>query len=814
MHPGALRALEFDQIVEAVSGLALTPLGAARLADLRPQTDPHRVSQLLTATAEGVKFLDANQAFSLRAPADLETILAALAVQGRILEPLRLLAFADFLESVDQACASVRSTGDAFPVLKALAETASSFKTQTAEVRRQIDPAGEVVDQASPELRAVRDRLRKQRARLRSTLESYLRSKDTSRYLQEQVVTDRNGRYVLVVRAEHRAAIPGIIHGSSGSGASLFLEPLSTVEINNDVVALEQQEAEEVQRILRALTDLFRARPVELHRTLEVATELDVIHAKARFAQLADGIAPSLSMDGRLELRAARHPFLVPAVIARLKDSRPDAPARAPVPVDLLVDPPTTVLLITGPNTGGKTVALKTVGLCALMAQAGLFVPAAEARLPVFRSLFADIGDEQSISASLSTFSWHITNIASMDRALVAPALVLLDEIGAGTDPIEGGALGVAIVDHFRQRGATVISTTHSDTLKTYAATTPGVTCAAFGFDADTFAPTYRLMYGSPGRSLALEIAGRLGLNPAIIDAARGNLSAREARLAEHLAKVDADLRALEDERRLLKRERETLNETDVRTRAREETVRQREESWKQRLNEKLDERVRQARAEIDAIVVDLRRQASELAGQAARRPAETPLSTGETGRARSDARAAVDGVVSRFHSADAAGAPAVDVGPQRTAAVGDRVAIGTLGLEGTVVLVHDREAEVEVRGKRFRSQMSELRVLDAPKDLPAKVSVNVQLQPREGSQSELLLVGCTVDEALTRVEKFLDESLLTEQRIIRLIHGYGTGQLRRAIAEYLRGHVLVASFQSATPERGGGGVTVVELKE
>jgi DNA mismatch repair protein MutS2 len=813
MHPGALRALEFDHIVEAVCGLALTPLGAARLADLRPQTDPHRVGQLLAATAEGVKYLEANSPFSLRAPADIETILAALAVQGRVLEPLRLLAFGEFLDSVDQACASVRGAGEAFPMLKALAETASSFKSQAAEVRRQIDSSGEVVDQASPDLRAIRDRLRKQRSRLRSTLESYLRSKETSRYLQDQVVTDRNGRYVLVVRAEHRAAIPGIIHGSSGSGASLFLEPLSTVEINNDVVALEQQEAEEVQRILRALTDLFRARPVELHRTLEVATELDIVHARARFAQLTDGVAPSLSMDGRLELRAARHPLLVPAVIARLKDSRPDTPAREPVPVDLFVVPPTAVLLITGPNTGGKTVALKTVGLCALMAQAGLFVPAAQARLPVFRSLFADIGDEQSISASLSTFSWHVTNIASMDRALTPPALVLLDEIGAGTDPIEGGALGVAIVDHFRQRGAIVISTTHSDALKTYASTTAGVTCAAFGFDPDTFAPTYRLVYGTPGRSLAIEIAGRLGLNAAIIEAARHNLSAREAQLAQHLAKVDADLRALEDERRLLKRERETLNEADGRARAREETARQREESWKQRLNERLDERARQARAEIDAIIVDLRRQASELAAQAARRSAEATISTGETGRARADARAAVDAVVDRLRPAEPGDVRATE-GPARAAAVGDRVAIAHLGLEGTVALVHDREAEVDVRGKRLRVQTGELRVLETTKAPPAKVSVNVQLQPREGSQSELMLVGCTVDEALTRVEKFLDESLLSEQRTVRLIHGYGTGQLRRAVAEYLRGHFLVASFQSAVPEQGGGGVTVVELKE
>src|SRR5205823_10432841 len=283
--------------------------------------------------------------------------------------------------------------------------------------------------------------------------------------------------------------------------------------INNDIVALEEQEFEEVRRILIALTDAFRARAGDMSRTIDAATEIDVLQARARFSDSVDGIEPALSTDGAFELQAARHPLVKNAV-----------------PVTIKVIPPSTVLLITGPNTGGKTVALKTAGLFALMAQSGLRIPAAGgSRLPVFRSVFADIGDEQSIDASLSTFSGHITNIAGMDRSLHTPALVLLDEVGSGTDPIEGGALGVAVVDHFRRRGATVIATSHYDALKTYASTTDGVATAAFGFDPETFAPTYQLLYGTPGRSLALEIAGRLGLNPSVVAAARENLSAREA---------------------------------------------------------------------------------------------------------------------------------------------------------------------------------------------------------------------------------------------------------------------------------------------
>jgi DNA mismatch repair protein MutS2 len=812
MHPGALRALEWDHIVELVRGFALTPLGAARLGELQPQSDAHRVAQLLAATSEGVKYLDANPPFSLQAPDDLESLVAALAVEGRALEPLRLLAFAEFLDSVALTCANIRRISGPFPTLKAIAENCGSFKNQIGDVRRQIDPSGEVNDSASSELSRLRTQLRKQRSRLRSTLESYLRGKETSRYLQDQVVTDREGRYVLVVKAEHRASIPGIIHGSSGSGASLYLEPLSTVEINNEIVALEQQEREEIYRILRALTDGFRTKPLELRQALDAATELDVIQAKVAFAHLVSGIAPTISSDGRLELRGARHPLLIPAVISRL-DSARDAASREPVVVDLLVIPPTTVLLITGPNTGGKTVALKTAGLLGLMAQAGLFLPAAEARLPVFRSVFADIGDEQSIAANLSTFSWHITNIAAMDRSLTLPALILLDELGAGTDPLEGGALGVAIIEHFRSRGAMVISTTHYDALKTYGATTAGASTAAFGFTPDTFEPTYHLLYGSPGRSLALEMAGRLGLNGSIVENARRNLSEREAQLAEHLAKVDSDLRALEHERRLVKREREALGEADSRARSREEALRQREDTFKQKLNEKLDERLRDARTEIDSVVAELRRQTAALAEQAAKNTVIAP-STGDTGRLRGEARNALDSLADKFrHDEPAVQAPAAP--PSRAAIVGDRVSIATIGLEGTVVLVHDHDAEVDVRGKRFRAHTAELRVLDTPsRPQPAPVRVNVQVQPRENVSSELLLVGHTVDQAIDRLEKFLDESLLTDQRTIRLIHGFGTGRLREAIFEFLHRHPLVSSVRTATQEEGGGGVTIAELKD
>lgn len=833
MFHGALRALEFDRIVAVVCRFAQTPPGRVRLARLEPATDQAVVSSALSATAETVRFLADNH-IGLQAPEDLDALLTSLAVDGRALEPAHLLALATFLSSIDTTCAAVRRARATFPILRGIADGAASFEQEIADVRRKIDPNGDVVDDASPELKSIRERLRKQKARLRGTLESYLRGKDTAKYLQQQIVTDRNGRYVLVVRSEHRSAIPGIVHGSSGSGASLFLEPLSTVEINNDIVALEEQEREEVRRILLALSDRFRTRAIDLHRTLAAATELDVLQARARLSIAVDGVKPSLAADGRLELRAARHPLLIRAIRDRLDDGEPGegaatdqsgtaAPStsdRGPVPVDIVLIPPVNVLVITGPNTGGKTVALKTAGLLSLMAQAGLLVPAAEgSQVPVFRSLFADIGDEQSIAQSLSTFSGHISNIVSMERDLALPALVLLDEAGAGTDPVEGGALAMAIIDHFRRRGAMVIATTHYDSLKTYASTTEGVTPAGFGFAPETFAPTYRLNYGVPGSSLAFEIARRLGLPDTIIDAARAQRSERERQLAEHLARVERDAQALDHERRLIARERDVLAETSSKLQSREADLRNREETFRRRLNERIEERLRDARREIDAVVEALKARTESLATEASQRAARL-IPTGDTGAARTAARAAIDAIGERLRSGQPAAASTsapvrAEASPGRPAAAGDRVLVGPFGVEGIVKAVHDRDAEVDVRGKRLRARLDELRVVAGPAERkPAPVRVNVDLQPREGSIAELNVIGCNVDEALSRAERFLDEATLSDLRSVRVIHGYGTGQLRRAIAGFLQSHPLVATFAPAPAEQGGGGVTVVELKE
>ena len=497
--------------------------------------------------------------------------------------------------------------------------------------------------------------------------------------------------------------------------------------------------------------------------------------------------------------------------------------------MDILLASPDRILVITGPNTGGKTVALKTAGLFVAMAQSGLHLPVeGGSRLPTFKSMFADIGDEQSISASLSTFSAHITNVVAMDRNLRLPALVLLDEVGAGTDPAEGGALGTAVIDHFRKRGAHLVATTHYDSLKSYASTTPGVVSAAFGFNPGTFAPTYRLVYGSPGRSLAIEIAARHGMPPEVIAAARENLSEREKQLADHLARVDQDLHRLQEDRRMLMKERAAVAESERHLRAREESLRDKEAVLRRRLDAKVDDQLRQARQEIDTVIEGLKTRAAALSEQAAIRLRSgdqlraAGITTGETGAVRTDARAALDAIVTRLKDGESAGAASpMPAAPAAPLGIGSRVVVGGLGLEGVIVEIHGKHAEVDVRGKRLRAGLKDLRGVAGPASRgPASerpggtVRVNVDLQPREGLLSELNVIGCSVDEALTRLDKFIDESTVTDQHELRIVHGHGTGQLRRAIADFLKGHPLVARISTAPQNQGGGGATIVELKD
>ena len=829
MQPAVLRALEFDRIREALAREAATPLGRDRARQLAPAVDLDEVRRHLDLATEAAAFVRDDGSLTVWAPEELPAILDGLGVADRPLEPLQLLGLARFVESVARVAERI---GDAraadrsrFVLLGAIAGAAAAFEAEAQAIYLAIEPSGDVSDRASARLREIRESLRRQRAKLRATLETLTRGRDTSKYLQDQIVTDRNGRYVVVVRAEHREAIPGIVHGSSASGASLYLEPLSTVDVNNDIVALAEREREEIHRILLALTDAFRARADEFAVTVRVAADLDEISAKAALARRLDGVAPQLADDGRVEFRGARHPLLIPAVRDLLREKTTPEVVFLPVASDLLVVPPTRALVISGPNTGGKTVALKAVGLLALMAQSGLLIPVeAGSRFTPFRSVFADIGDEQSIAASLSTFSAHVANIVAMDRALELPALVLLDEVGSGTDPAEGGALGTAVIDHFRQLGAIIVATTHDEALKSYAATTAGVMTAAFGFNPETYAPTYRLLYGAPGRSLALEIADRLGMPASVVAAARARRSSRESQLAEHLARVDREIASLEHERRLVQDDRQALSRERQALLERESRLTEREAVLKRRMDDKLNDRLREARTEVDKIVAELKGKAGALAHQTERR-ARPQLSTGEIGGLRAEARAALGAVSERL---DGSVSPdqdrvALDAPPD----VGERVFVAAFGAEGIVRAIVGKHVEVELRGKRMRVGLDGLRrgaagmERDQPSDSGTRASRPTSQAPSQSSDRlpnapgrELMLIGSTVDAAVDRAEKFLDDALLSDERRLRIVHGHGTGRLREAMRQFFRQHPLVASVSPAPDNEGGDGATIVELKD
>ena len=829
MQASTLRALEFDRIRELLSERAATPLGRGRALGLQPSPDTEVVASALALTSEGVRFAGAGGSLGLWAPDDIDNTLDVLSVEGQILDPMQLIGLARFVDSIGTVITSIRRTGGAdydreqmsrpYPRLLALVVEARSFADEVAAVRRAIDAAGDVSDNASPALRDIRERLRRQRAKLRSTLEGLSKGRDTAKYLQDQIVTDRNGRYVLVVRSEHRESIPGIVHGSSASGASLYLEPLATVELNNETVTLSEKEKAEVHRILLALTDGFRRREADLSSLLSIAADVDELYAKVEFSRQMDGVAPTLVSDGSLQFRGARHPLLIAG------EGRP----AAVIASDLLIEPPNRALVISGPNTGGKTVALKAFGLLAMMAQSGLLIPVERgSAFTPFTSVFADIGDDQSISASLSTFSAHIAHLVEMERALELPALVLLDEVGSGTDPVEGGALGTAVIDHFLRRGATIVATTHDDALKSYGATTAGVSAAAFGFVAETYAPTYRLVYGAPGRSLALEIAERLGMPADVIADARARRSGRESQLAAHLDRVDKEIAVLDQEKLATRRERDTLLAERAALQQRESRLAEREAVLKRRMDDKLNEKLREARAEVDKVVADLKAKAQQVAGLAETRLRDgRGLSTGDIGELRAEARTSLEAIGSSIEGA--LPPDPRDEAPTTIPPNGSTVYVTSFGADGIVRGGSGKNVDVEIRGKRMRVSLKDIRTR-RPTTITQGSGINDQRPKAKnpintgstagGSTAlspvsmELMVIGQTVDEALARAEKFLDDALLADARALRIVHGHGTGKLREAIREFFRKHPLVADVSAAPDNQGGGGATIVSLKD
>jgi DNA mismatch repair protein MutS2 len=801
------RALEFDRLRELLRQQAGSAAGRVRLEALEPLTEPEAVREALARTGEARRLLETLGAQPYHDLPDPAATLAGARVRGSHLEPRALLDLASFIDGGLEIVRAVARSDEKAPRLARLASGAKDTADVSAPLRRALLPTGEVADDASPKLADARRALARLRTQLTSVMEGYLRNQETERLLQDRIITTRNDRYVLLLKADHKGQLPGIIHGSSGTGASLFVEPLPAVELNNDIVSVQDEERREVVRILQELTDRVRDRADDIAQMAEILGELDAVQAMARLAVDMDAHAPGIAEDGRFDLVDSRHPLLMPRMAGRLGVGRADEP----VPVTLRAGGGAgPVLVISGPNTGGKTVALKTVGLFALMAQCGLHLPAAPGSvLPVFRRVFADIGDDQSIAENLSTFSAHLAAIVEMTRDLEHPALVLLDEVGAGTDPTEGGALGVAIVEHFRERGAMVLATTHHGLMKAYAQSTPGVSCASFGYDPETWEPTFRLTLGAPGRSLALEMAERLGLPSAVVADARARRDDKEQQADDLLARLEKDRKELEKEAARIAaalREAEAARE-QAEAAGREVAAKRKRavESFARELRRRGEAQEEKAREAIRAAVEKLET-AERAAGRAARLAPR--LRTG-----------AVQAI--RTSQAEILEDPELGIPADEPAATGVPLAVGArarwsaLGIVGEILALHgEDEAELAVSGKRVRVPRAELVALAGPRPAGGGTSVAVVDAPAKAVPAEINLIGLTVEEALPRVDKLLDDAALGERREIRVIHGFGAGRLRKAVAGLLEGHPHVSKWRQGHPSEGGGGATVVEIKD
>ena len=689
-------------------------------------------------------------------------------------------------------------TRERFPRLSRLADRIPDLGRLLSGIRGKILPGGEVSDDASPELRAVRREIQDSRSRIHRHLESIIRNE--SRAVQEEIVTFRNGRFVIPIRTDSRNLVPGVVHGLSGSGQTTFVEPLSVIDQNNEIVRLREQEEVEIARILLYISDALRANLPAIRIATGVAAEFDLAQAKGRFSLEFRCVPPQLSDDGRLLLVDARHILLEHS----LRNSASQA-----VPISLELDSSRQVLVISGPNAGGKTVVLKTVGLVALAAQMGLHVPAREARLPVYGQILADIGDQQSISANLSTFTAHMRNISEMSRAVQPPALLLVDEVGTGTDPDEGSALAVAIVDHFRRTGATTIVTTHYNGLKIWASQADGVRNASVEFDERTLRPTYRLLLGVAGASAGLEIARRMDVPESILESARSLIDKDHLQAGEYLKRLKAGADEQETLISALQEEREAAA---AKFSSLDQDFSSREEARRARFDEALTRALEQFKTESERLLDSIkeRAEAERVRRVAAGRSAELRR---VAERIRKEAQNA--GVL-RPGASDRERPPAGTAGVAEIRE-GDRVRVLSIDREGVVASAQGNTLTVAIGPLRYHAVREDLQLIAPAGASPPQVKVHVAAASMDVDAvvaTEINLIGMTADEACDRVDKVLDDAFLAGAESFRIIHGHGKGILRRAIAELLKGHPQVEKFSLAAPEKGGGGVTIVELKK
>ncbi|WP_274649360.1 endonuclease MutS2 [Paenibacillus humicola] len=786
MDAKILHTLEYAKIAYLLMQHAATSLGKEAAEAIRPHVGLDEVKRGLQATDEAYKAdrLKGNAPF--RGVADIKPQLHRSRIGG-MLNPAELLQIAETSRGSRRVKRHILQLheDDPVPLLASIAGQLTEPKPLEDAIFACIDEQAAVMDGASPELAAVRREIRGGEGRIRERLEQMIRSSSVQKMLQDAIVTIRGDRYVIPVKQEYRSHFGGIVHDQSGSGATLFIEPEAIVAMNNKLRELRAAETREIEKILQKLTALTAEYADDLLTDLELLTELDFAFAKGRLAHQMRASLPRMNDRGFIKLRRGRHPLIADDKV---------------VPLDVELGNQNTAIIVTGPNTGGKTVTLKTIGLLSLMAMSGLFVPADDgSQLCVFDAIYADIGDEQSIEQNLSTFSSHLTNIIRILNTMTAKSLVLLDELGAGTDPAEGSALAIAILEHIHRLGCRIVATTHYSELKAYAYNRKGVVNASMEFDVQTLSPTYRLLVGVPGRSNAFAIAERLGLSRTIIDHARGEVSEEDMRVENMIASLEEDRIGAEAERQTAEALRRELEAQ----RARFEAERRKFDEQKERMLEKAREDAREAvakaRREAEQVIADLRRLAMEEGASVK----EHKLI---------EARRRLDEAAPE-RKASGAKKPAAK--PQRIEA-GDEVMVHSLGQRGHVVELSGGGAVVQMGILKMKVELGDLELVKRPeaaKQQQPKQAASLKRTRDENVRMELDLRGANVEEAIVEVDRFLDESFLSGLGQVYIIHGKGTGVLRTGISEFLRRHKHVKSYRLGNYGEGGTGVTVAELK-
>ncbi|AOZ92084.1 endonuclease MutS2 [Paenibacillus crassostreae] len=786
MDDKILQKLEYRKVLNKCSGYTQTSMGKQMVEELKPVTNIEAVIQLLKATDEAytVDRLKGTPPFG-----GITNISDAVkrAQLGGTLNPHELLAVSNTTygsRRIKRFITNIHEDEEV-NILNALSEGISEQKVLEDAIKLCIDDSAEVMDSASSELAQVRRELRSGEIRIREKLDSMIRSSSVSKMLQDQLVTIRGDRFVIPVKAEYRSHFGGIVHDQSGSGATLFIEPEVIVAMNNKLKELHMREEREIEVILQKLTALVGDQADLLIIDIDLVGQLDFIFAKARLAHVMKATMPTMNDRGYLKLRKGRHPLI---------------PMDQVVPIDVELGNSHTSIIVTGPNTGGKTVTLKTIGLLSLMAMSGLFVPTEEeSQLCVFDAIFADIGDEQSIEQNLSTFSSHMTNIIRILKQMTPKSLILLDEVGAGTDPAEGSALAISILEHIHRYNCRMVATTHYSELKAYAYERKGIINASMEFDVTTLSPTYRLLVGVPGRSNAFAIGERLGLPQNILDYARGEVKEEDMRVEHMIASLEENRHRAEDERveaEKLRMEMEVLRSTHQRELAKLEQSR---DKLLEKAEINAQEIIDKARLEAERIISELR----ELAMAEGASVKEHKLIA---------ARKQLDDAEPKQRKKSTA-KNQIKV---RTIEAGDEVRVYSLNQKGHVVeLTGNKEALVQLGIMKMKVSLDDLELLSANKSDKPQIKKQVTMVKRtrdENVRTELDLRGDNLEEALMEVDRFIDEAFLGNLGQVYIIHGKGTGILRSGIQEYLRKHKHVKNYRLGNYGEGGNGVTVAEL--